>query len=292
MTDRLRRTRLYVPGNNPSMVQNASVFGADSIILDLEDSIPVSEKDAARILVRNALQFLDFSNTEVTVRVNDSSTPFLGDDLFEIIPAKPDAIIIPKVESLKELKKLDIQVTIIEKENDMEVGSIKFMPIIETAIGVVNIEEIASGPRVTVISPGGEDLTADLGIERTKEGAELSYIQSRMVVAAAAAKIQIIDTVFVAVNDIDGLIQSTKKAISMGFHGKSCIHPIQIKPIHEAFLPSPEKIAQAKKIVEAYEKATRDGTGAITVDGRMIDVPVVIRSQRLLERARAGGVDV
>jgi citrate lyase subunit beta/citryl-CoA lyase len=286
--DRLRRTRLYIPGNNPAMMQNAMIYGADSLIFDLEDSIAINEKDAARFLVRNALLTLDFEDVEVTVRINSIETDFFQKDLEEIIPAQPDGILLPKTESLEDIQLVDKEITRIEKEYKLKVGKIKIMPIIESAVGVLNVEAIATGPRVAAIGLGGEDLTADIGAVRTRNGKELEYISSRIILACAANKIQAIDTVFADINDPEGLYEITMEAIEMGFQGKSIIHPLQIEIVHKAFMPSPKEITKAEKIVKAYKDSLKKGRGAITVDGKMIDVPVVIRAEQILKRAEAG----
>ncbi len=162
------------------------------------------------------------------------------------------------------------------------------MPIIESALGVLNIEKIASGPRVTVIGLGGEDLTADIGAKRTKSGKELEYISSRIILACTANKIQAIDTVYTDINDPQGLFEIAKKAIEIGFQGKSIIHPSQVELVHRALMPTEIEIAKTEKIVNAYKDSIKKGLGAISVDGRMIDLPVVIRSERILERAKVG----
>jgi len=269
------------------MMQNAMIYGADSLIFDLEDSIAINEKDAARFLVRNALQTLDFGEDEVTVRINPIETKYFSKDIAEIIPAKPDGILLPKTESLDDILLVDKEITRIEKEHKLKVGKIRIMPIIESAIGVLNVEEIATGPRVAAIGLGGEDLTADIGAVRTRNGKELEYISSRIILACAANKIQAIDTVFADINDLEGLYNVTVEAIEMGFQGKSIIHPSQIETVHKAFMPSKEEITKAEKIVKAYKESIKKGRGAITVDGKMIDVPVVIRAEQILKRAKA-----
>lgn len=288
--DRLRRTRLYCPGNSPAMVQNAGIYGADSIIFDLEDSVAVTEKDAARNLVRNALMSLNFGRSERTVRINSPDTPYFTEDLRAIVPARPDAIVLPKAETAEGIEEVSEQIGKLEEEFGIESGSIAIMPIIESARGVLNAEKIATAPRVVAISPGGEDLTADLGVERTRDGEELAYIKSRLALAASAAKIQVLDTVFSAVTDEEGLIAATKRSIQMGFHGKAVIHPTQIGPVHDAFMPSDSDIYKARKVVQAYDQAMAAGQGVISVDGKMIDVPVYNRMKRILQRAAAGGV--
>ena len=287
MKERLRRTRLYVPGNNPSMVQNAGIYGADSLIFDLEDSISIAEKDSARFLVRNALADLDFGDCEITVRINARDTDYFLKDLEEIIPVKPDGLLLPKTESKEELLEIDKLISGIEKNNNIPEKSISLMPIIESAKGVLNVEQIASAPRVVVIGLGGEDLTADIGAKRTKEGKELEYISSKIILACAANKIQAIDTVFADINDIEGLFNATKRAIDIGFQGKSVIHPSQVEIVHKAFTPTEEEINQAEKIVQAFKKAKKEGSGVVSVDGRMVDLPVVKRSEKILRWANA-----
>ncbi|MFW9924932.1 MAG: HpcH/HpaI aldolase/citrate lyase family protein [Candidatus Thorarchaeota archaeon] len=285
--ERLRRTRLYIPGNNPGMVQNALIYGADSLIFDLEDSISIAEKDSARMLIRNALIDLDFGECEITIRINAIDTQYFIKDMEAIIPTKPDGILLPKTETKEDLLKVDEIITKIEKENNFPIGSVKIMPIIESALGVLNIETIASAPRVVAIGLGGEDLTADIGAKRTKTGKELEYISSKLIIACAAYKIQAIDTVYTDVNDLEGLYQATLQAIELGFQGKSVIHPSQIEIVHQAFTPSENEIEKAEKIVKAYQDAKKKGLGVISVDGRMVDLPVVRRSERILKYAKA-----
>lgn len=287
---RLRRTRLYIPGNNPAMVQNAMIYGADSLIFDLEDSIPLAEKDSARILVRNAIQTLDFDGCEVTVRINSLDTEFYDDDLKAIAHKNLNGILLPKTETLENILFIDNLLNVLEEEKKIPQNHFKLMPIIESAKGVLNIEQIATGPRVVAIGLGGEDLTADIGAKRTKEGKELEYIASRIIIACAANKIQAIDTVFADVNDPEGLYQIALNASNIGFQGKSVIHPSQIEPVHRAFMPTKEEITKAKRIVKAYKEAIKKGSGAISVDGRMVDLPIVRRSERILKRAQGNKI--
>ncbi|NHJ49974.1 MAG: CoA ester lyase [Asgard group archaeon] len=285
---KIRRTRLYIPGNNPAMIRNSPLFGADQIIFDLEDGVAVNQKDAARILVRNALKELDFGDTEVTVRINSIDTEFFDDDIREIIPAKPYAIVFPKAEDENQMLEVCDLMLVQEEKSNVPLGTVKLMPIIESAWGILRAEKIAIAcDRIIGISPGGEDLTADLGAERTYEGEELLYIRSKLVLAARAAGIQVYDTIFPNVRDVEGLYQQTRKIVRMGFDGKACIHPCQIEPIHRAFMPTEQQIDRAERIVEAYRRALAEGIGVICVDNRMIDVPVVKRSERILKRAEA-----
>ncbi|NHJ40045.1 MAG: hypothetical protein FK731_08430 [Asgard group archaeon] len=285
---KIRRSRLYIPGNNPAMIRNAPLFGADQVIFDLEDGVAINQKDTARLLIRNALKQLDFGDTEITVRINGLDTEYFEKDIQEIIPAKPYAIVFPKAEDEKQMLEVCDLMAIQEEKNDMPIGTIKLMPIIESAWGILRVDRIAIAcDRLVGISPGGEDLTADLGAERTEEGEELLYIRSRMVLAARAAGIQVYDTIYPNVRDTEGLYKQTLKIVKMGFDGKACIHPCQIEPIHRAFMPTEQQIENAERIVEAYKRAQDEGIGVICVDNRMIDVPVVKRSERILKRAEA-----
>lgn len=285
--NRLRRTRLYIPGNNPAMIQNAVVYGADSLIFDLEDSISLDEKDSARHLVRNALLTLDFEESEVTVRINSLDTEYFIKDLEAIVPTKPDGLLLPKTQLFDELIRVDDLISEIEEKSNIPIGTVKLMPIIESAKGVLNVEKIVEAPRVVALGLGGEDLVADIGAKRTKHGKELEYISSKIILACAANKIQAIDTVFTDVNDTEGLYEATLRAIEIGFQGKSVIHPSQIEHVHRAFSPSQEEIDRAKRIVKAYKDAKKKGLGVISVDGRMVDLPVVRRSEKILKWAEA-----
>ncbi|NHJ85770.1 MAG: CoA ester lyase [Asgard group archaeon] len=285
---RIRRSRLYIPGNNPAMIRNAPLFGADQVIFDLEDGVAVNQKDSARILVRNALKEIDFSGTEVTVRINSLDTKFFDDDINEIVPAKPYAITMPKADDEKQLLEICDRINVIEERNGIPIGTIKLMPIIESAGGILRAERIAlASDRIVGISPGGEDLTADIGAERTTEGEELLYIRSKLVLAARAAGVQVYDTVYTDIRDLEGLFNQTKRIVRLGFDGKACIHPAQIETIHRAFMPTEAEIEHAERIIEAYRLAQEQGKGVICVDDKMIDVPVVKRSERILKRAEA-----
>ncbi len=286
---KIRRTRLYIPGNNPAMIRNAPLFGADQVIFDLEDGVAINQKDSARILVRNALKSLNFGETEVTVRINPLGTEFFEDDLKEIIPTKPYAIVLPKAETHKQILQICDKIAVIEERNGMPIGTIKLAPIIESALGVLQAEQIAlASDRIVGISPGGEDLTADLGAERTIEGEELLYIRSKLLLAARGAGVQVYDTVYTNVRDNVGLLLQTKKIIRLGYDGKACIHPSQIELIHKSFMPTEAQIERAERIIGAYKIAQEQGVGVICVDNKMIDVPVVKRSERILKRAEAG----
>ncbi len=281
-----RRTALYIPGNNPAMVQQGGVYGADSILLDLEDAIALTEKDAARILVRNMIKYNNFYNAEVTVRINHISTPFGLSDLEHIVPVQPDAIRLPKIETKDDVLSVIDIIEKIEKKHGITSGKIKIHPMIETAIGVQNVFEIAaSHPNVDAITMGGQDLTADMGIVKTKDNAGLDYARKAIVMAAKANRIDALDSVFTDVDDDEGLREETEYIKKIGFTGKAVINPRQIEIIHEVFSPSDEEIRVAVKIVKAYNANIAKGIGVFALDGKMIDAPVVNRAQLVLDLA-------
>lgn len=287
--ERLRRTALYIPGNDPSMILNAGIYGSDSIVLDLEDAVSVNEKDAARILVRNSLQAVDFRGAEVVVRINALSTPYGEEDIESVVCEGLDAIRLPKCEYGEDVKKVSAILDLLEKDRNISAGKIKIMPLIESALGSYNAVEIAcSDSRVSAINFGGEDYTADIAAQRTREGAELLDIRMKILLAARIAHIDALDTVFGNVNDEDGLIAETRLIKQLGFDGKSIIHPRQIKPVHSVFDPTEKEIAKARRIIQAIEEAEERKSGVVALDGRMIDAPVVARARRVLAFAEAG----
>jgi citrate lyase subunit beta / citryl-CoA lyase len=254
--NRLRRTRLYLPGNNPDLMLNAGLFGADCVILDLEDSVAPAEKDVARVLVRNTLLCVDFSGTERIVRINPLSTEYGRADLEMIVPAGPETILVPKCDEAADIEAVDAIITQIEKKHKIKEKTL-IMPLLETAKGALHAYEIAkASDRVVALCFGAEDFTADIGVERTKEGTESFVARSLIVLGAKAAGMQAIDTVFSDVDDEEGLVASTKEAMALGFEGKGVIHPRQIEPIHRVFSPTPERIEYAQKVVAAIEEAS------------------------------------
>ena len=286
---RLRRSRLYMPGNNPYLSQNAFLFGADCIILDLEDSVPPSEKFDTRILVREILKNVDFGGTEKTVRINQMSSPFGRDDLEESVPALPDAIFIPKTESADDVLIVDEIVAEIKSKHDID-KEIFYMPIIESAKGVWNAYEIASAsPNVVMLTFGAEDFTRDIGAQRTREGKEQFVAKSMVVLGAKAAGIQASDTVWSDIDDIEGLRNSTIEAKELGFDGKGAIHPSQVEIINEIFNPTHDEIEYAKKVVSAFEEAQKKGNAVVALGRKMLDPPVVARAQRIIELAEKIG---
>ena len=283
----MRRSMLFLPGNSPNILLNADFLGSDSIILDLEDAVAPTEKDAARILVRNAITSLGYTR-EVIVRINPVESPYWQKDLRAIIPVKPDMIMPTKVGCAADVKIVADFITQLEKEYGMEEGGVKMIPLIETALGVENAYEIASAdPRVTAIFLGGEDFTADMRCKRTKEGTEIFYARSRMVLAARAAGVDVYDTPWTDVEDYDGLIEDAKFAKSLGFTGKSSISPRHIPFINEVFSPTEEEIQYARDVFACIEKAKAEGKGVVSLRGKMIDAPIVARARQVLEAAEA-----
>jgi citrate lyase subunit beta/citryl-CoA lyase len=281
--DRFRRSRLYLPGNDPRFFINAGLHKPDGIILDLEDSVAPAEKDAARIMVRNALRQIDFYDAERMVRINQGAEGMR--DLDEIVPNNVHVVLIPKVESVEQVREVDAHIQSIQKKHKNSTP-VYLMPIIESALGTLRALDIATASENTIaLALGLEDYTADIGVQRTLEGRESYWMRSMVVNAARAAGIQPIDTVFSDVADTKGLVASVKEAKALGFDGKGCIHPRQIAPIHDAFAPEKSEIDKAMKIVHAFEKAEAQGLGVVALGSKMIDPPVVKRALKTAEMA-------
>jgi len=281
--DRMRRSRLYLPGDTPKLALNAGLHGGDGIILDLEDSVAPIRKDEARILVRNTLRSVDFYGAERMVRINQGEQGFK--DLDAVIPQHVNLILLPKCESMQQLKAIDKRILDLRTEHKIE-HDVWIMPIIESALGVINAYEIASAsPNVAALAIGLEDYTADIGAPRTAEGKESFFARSMLVNAAKAAGIQAIDSVFSDVSDMDALHENVLASKDLGFDGMGCIHPRQIKVIHEAFAPTEKEIEKAATIVEAFKDAEARGLGVVAVGSKMIDPPVVKRALRIMALA-------
>ena len=286
--DRLRRSRLYLPGNEPKYFINVGLHAPDAIILDLEDSVHFAEKDAARLLVRNALRAVDFGAGERMVRINQ--LPLGLADLEEIVPQSPDVILVPKVETPEQVSDV---VGVMESvaERSGATRPIWLMPILESALGIENAFAIAkASDRIVALTIGLEDYTADLGVAKTSGGAESLYARMRMANAAHAAHVQAIDSVYGDVADSDGLLRWGEASRAMGFEGMGCIHPIQIEIIHRAFAPTTSELEKALSIVAAYEEAQAHGLGVVSLGSKMIDAPVVQRALKLVARARQMGL--
>jgi citrate lyase subunit beta/citryl-CoA lyase len=286
--DRLRRSRLYLPGAEPKYSINAALHGPDAIILDLEDSVHHAEKDAARILVRNTLRAVNFGACERMVRINQ--LPLGLEDLAEIIPEAPDLILIPKVEHPGQVTQVDHMISELKVRHQIK-RPIWLMPILESSQGIENAAAIAAATEdVVALTIGLEDYTADLGVARTTEGHESLYARTRLVNAAKAAGVQAIDSVYSDVGDMEGLKRWGESARALGFEGMGCIHPSQIPVIHSAFAPTQAEIEKAQKIVGAFEEAQQRGVAVVSLGSKMIDPPVVQRALKLVARAKAMGL--
>src|SRR5712692_945449 len=285
--DRLRRSRLYLPGSEPKYFINAALHGPDAIILDLEDSVHHAEKDAARILVRNTLRAVDFGKCERMVRINQ--LPMGLEDLAEIVPESPDLVLLPKAELPEQVAETDRMIGELKGRYGIT-RPIWLMPILESALGIENASAIAQASKnVVALTIGLEDYTADLGVAKTAEGRESLYARTRLVNAAKAVGVQAIDSVFGDVGDMEALGRWGENSRALGFEGMGCIHPSQISVVHEAFMPSQVEIEKALKIVAAFEEAQQRGLGVVSLGSKMIDPPVVERARKLVERARTMG---
>lgn len=281
--DRLRRSRLYLPGDQPKFAINAGLHRPDGVILDLEDSVHPDHKDAARLVVRNLLRTVDFLGAERMVRINP--LPLGLADLDAVVPEAPDVILVPKVEDAETVRRVEARI------RELGERPTWIMPILETGLGVERAFEVASSSELVVaLTIGLEDYTADLGVVKTVDGAESLYARTRLVNAARAAGVQPIDSVFGDVGDEEGLRSWAARSRALGFDGMGCVHPRQIDPIHEAFAPSAAEIGKALAIVSAYEDAESRGLGVVSLGSKMIDPPVVKRAQRTVRIARLAGL--
>ena len=280
----MRRSMLFLPGNNPNMLINGNCLGSDAVIFDLEDAVAPDQKDAARILVRNTLKYMDFRGCERIVRINSIGTPYWQEDLKALLPYKPDLILLPKTESARDILTVDAYMT----ELGSEVG---VMALIETALGVENAFQIASSSkRLKALFLGAEDLTADLRCKRTKEGREIEYARHRLVVAARAAGVDVYDTPFTDVNDDEGIVTDASLAKALGFTGKASISPRHVEVINSVFSPTQKDVDYAYEVMEAIALAKEQGKGAISLHGKMIDAPIVARAEQTIAMAEALGM--
>lgn len=287
---RLRRTMMFVPGNNPGMMADAHIYGPDSIMLDLEDSVTMAEKDAARLLVYQALKTVDYGNTEMVVRINPLNTPYGKKDIEAVVKAGVDVIRMPKTETAEEVVEVEREIERVERELGC-VGRTKIMAAIESTLGIINAYAIATAsPRMMGIALGAEDYCANLKAQRTPGGDELRLARETIVVAARAAGIDALDTVYSNLNDMETFRQEVEYIKTLGFDGKSIINPRQIEVINEVFAPKEKEITKARAIIAAIKEAEAKGSGVIALNGKMIDRPVVIRAQRTINLAIASGI--
>lgn len=288
---RLRRTMMFIPGNNPGMMRDAHIYGSDSLMFDLEDAVSMAEKDAARLLVFNALKTIDYGDMEIVVRINPLNTPYGKADIEAMVVAGANVLRMPKTETAEDITECEAYIAEMEVKHGIPVGRTLMMAAIEGALGVINAYKIATASdRLIGIALGAEDYCANLKTNRTKSGIELQLARETILVAARAAGIDALDTVFSDVNDEEQLIYEAQLVKDMGFDGKSVINPRQIGPVHKVFAPTEKAIEKAKRIIAAIKEAEAKGSGVISLNGKMVDRPVVIRAERTIELAIASGV--
>lgn len=277
----MRRSILFIPGNNPGMLQSSDIFSSDAVIFDLEDAVSGTEKDSARNLVTNYLKAFR-PNIEIVIRINGFDTPFYLDDLNAVLNCDIDAIMLPKAR-VQDILTLEEIIKSFKKD-------VKIIPIIEQAISLIEVEEIAKCELVDGILLGAEDYTKDLEVARTKEGNEIFYARCRVINACKAYKIDAIDTPFTDTNDEEGLLKDTKFAKSLGMNAKSAIHPNQIEVINKVFTPTEKEIEYATRVLLARDEAFKKGLGVFSLDGKMVDKPVIERAEKVIEKAKRFGV--
>ncbi len=283
----MRRSLLFIPSNNPAMLQNADIFGADSVIFDLEDAVNITEKDNARNLLFYYLNAHKNQPMEVVVRINGLDTKYYQEDLEKIVSDNIDTIMLPKA-TIEYVNELDKLLTEIENRKQMS-KKIKVLPIIELAISVLQVDTIASLNRVDGILLGAEDLTSDMEVVRTKKGTEIEYPRAKVAMACKAYKIDAIDTPFTDVNDNLGLKDDALHAMQLGMNCKAAIHPNQLDTINEVFMPSQTQIIWASRVMKANEDANAKGLGVFSLDGKMVDKPVLDRARKILAKAKKFG---
>ena len=290
--DALKRTSLYASGASPVNLLQARFYNEDCLVYDLEDSVPLAEKDAARHLLYNLIKYQRPAGKYVIVRVNGIYSEYIDEDLEAAVRCRPDAIRIPKVEYAKEVKRIDERISEIEEAAGIEHGSIELWCNIESYLGVLNAQEIATASeRVVALALGAEDFTASMRSTRTKAGAEIFYARNAVLMACRFAGVEAVDAVFSDINDIEGLKTDVALTKNLGFDGKTVVHPRQIDVVNAAFTPSAKEIRYAKRVLEAVEEGKREHKGAVTLDGGMIDKPMELRARTTLAQAKAAGIE-
>lgn len=283
----LRRSLLFMPGDSVRKIEKATTLGADSIIADLEDAVTISQKQAARETVAACFARLDLGPSERLIRINPVGTPLWEEDLAQTIAARPDGYILPKVESAEQVQTVSARLAELETSHGLVPGSIRLLAQIETAMGVLRAGEIAGADsRLDALLFGAEDLAGDMGARRSREGWEIFYARGAVVIAAAAYGLPAIDTVFLELADSDGLTAECHLARGMGFSGKLAIHPRQVEVINRAFSPTAEEIAQAQRLIDAFDAQQAAGTGVFEMDGKMVDMPVVLAARKVVAASR------
>ena len=287
---RARRALLYMPGDDLHKIQKATRLGVDCVCMDMEDGVAYNRKKQARETIADALNTLDFGRSERLARINAVGSGLESEDLDTVLPARPDGIVVPKVESPDQIRWVDSKISYAEEMHGYPPGEILLIAIVETALGIIHLNEIASAEaRLAALIFGAEDYAGDVGALRTPENTEVLFARSAIVAYTGAYNLQAIDMVYVDFHDLEGLRQEALQGAQLGFSGKQIIHPDQIAPVQEAFTPGDEAIQNALRIMEAYEKHQQAGWGAFALDGKMVDAPIVKSAARVLDRARAAG---
>lgn len=290
LTTRVRRALLFSPGDDLKKLTKAAASGVDAVIMDLEDGVAVNRKVEARETIITALQTLDFGRSERLIRINAVGSGLESDDLTMTLPAHPDGYVIPKVEHPEQIAWVSERIKPFDRYETWEQGSIRLLALIETALGVVNLKQIATADRrLDALIFGAEDLASSVGAIRSKDGWEVFYGRSAVVTHAAAFDLQAIDTVYTDFKDVDGLREDAAQAARMGYSGKLAIHPQQVQPITEAFIPSDHAIDYARRLIAIYDAQQANGTGVFDFEGKMIDMPMIKAARRVLDRAKVAG---
>lgn len=285
-----RRALLYMPGDDRRKIEKATTLGVDCICMDMEDGVAAHKKAEARAVIGEAMRDLGFGDSERCIRINSIGSGLEKHDLAAALAAEPDSIVVPKIESLDQVKWVNERMEIYELTSKLNVGSIRLLIGVETAKGILNLREIASAAkRLEAVIFGAEDYAASVGATRTPEGLEVLYARSAVVAACAANDLQAIDMVYLNFKDTEGLRREAEQGAGLGFSGKQIIHPNQVAPVQEAFTPSDEGIAYAQRVVESFKASQKEGKGAYALDGRMIDMPLLKNAEKVLDRARAAG---
>jgi citrate lyase subunit beta/citryl-CoA lyase len=287
----LMRTSLYAGGTSPVKMIQAGFYNEDCIVYDLEDSVSTGEKDAARFLVYNLVKYQRPKDKYILIRVNGIYSEYLEEDLQAAVRAQPDAIRIPKVEYPEEVKRIDAKITAIEEQAGLPIGGIALWCNIESYLGVLNAEAIAkASPRVAAMALGAEDFTASMNAQRTKPGWEIFHARNAILMACRAAGISAQDAVFSDINDNEGLQADLQMTRTLGFDGKTCVHPRQIDAVNACFTPSQKEIRYAQRVLAALKDAEEKHTGVCTLDGGMVDKPMQLRARATLAKAQAAGI--
>lgn len=285
-----RRALLYMPGDDRRKIEKATTLGVDCICMDMEDGVAITHKAEARAVIAQAMKELDFGNSERCIRINSFGSGFEKFDLAAAVATNPDAVVVPKIETARQVREISEYIEMYELSSKMEIGSIRMLVGVETARGVLNLKEIAEADkRLEAIIFGAEDFAASAGVTRTKEATEVLYARSAVVTTCAANELQAIDMVYIDFRDVEGLRVEAEQGARLGFSGKQIIHPNQVAPVQEAFTPSNEAIEYAQRVVRAFSASQREGKGAFALDGKMIDMPLLKNAQKVLDRAKAAG---